>query len=122
MTRLIEIIEIWGAVGMTTNQTLFKQLTEAGVLDDRLRVLKAEGRSVSEIYWILYNEAASQAAKVFEAVHARWPWDGRVSQEASALLTEVDPLVADVRRIARSMQGLGAFTKIPKLAVGPQVI
>jgi len=70
----------------------------------------------------LYGEAAMEAARAFEAIHARWPWEGRVSQEASALLTEVDPLVKDVRRIARSMQGVGAFTKIPNLPVGPQAI
>lgn len=122
LTRLIEIVENWGALNMTTNQTLFKQLTEAGVLDERLRALKTEGRSTSEIYWALYGEAAMQAARAFEAIHARWPWEGRVSQEASALLTEVDLLVKDVQRIARLMQGVGAFTKIPNLPVGPQVI
>ncbi len=122
LTRLVEIIETWGVIGMTTNQTLFRQLTEAGVLDERLRALKAKGHSASEIYWILYNEAATLAAKAFEFIHARWPWEGRVSQEASAFLTEVDPLVKDVQRIARSMQGVGAFTKIPNLPVGPQAI
>ncbi|MBI3616210.1 MAG: hypothetical protein HY211_06810 [Candidatus Omnitrophica bacterium] len=122
LTRLVEIIEIWGAVGMTTNQTLFRQLTEAGVLDDRLRALKAGGGSTSEIYWTLYNEAATQAAKAFEWVHGRWPWDGRVSQEASAFLAELDPLVKDVQRIAKLTQGLGAFTKIPNVPVGPQAI
>ncbi len=122
LTRLIEIVENWGALNMTTNQTLFRQLTEAGVLDERLRVLKGEGRSASETYWTLYNEAAMQAARAFEAIHARWPWEGRVSQEASALLTEVDLLVKDVQRIARLMQGVGAFTKIPNLPVGPQAI
>ena len=120
--RLVEIIENWGAVGMTTNQTLFKQLMDGGVLDSRLKTLKAEGKSASEIYWFLYNEAAMQAARIFTEIHARWPWDGRVSQEASALLTELDPLVKDVLRIAKAMQGVGAFTKIPNVAVGPQAI
>ncbi len=121
-TRLVELIERTGILGMTTNQTLFRQLVELGVLDGRIQSLKAQGRSVQEIYQVLYNEAALQAAKAFESVHSQWPWEGRVSQEASALLTELDPLVAEVRRIAQLMQGVGAFTKIPNLAVGPQAI
>ena len=121
-SRLGEIIEAQGILGMTTNQTLFKQLAEAGVLDDRLRALKAQGRSAKESYWTLYNEAATRAAGAFRAVHERWPWEGRVSQEASALLTELEPLVQEVRRIARAMEGVGAFTKIPNLAVGPEAI
>ena len=121
-TRLVEFIELKGALGMTTNQTLFRQLLETGVLDERLRGFHAEGRSPEEIYRILYNEAATQAARSFSAVHAQWPWEGRVSQEASALLTELDPLVRDVQRIASAMHGVGAFTKIPNLRVGPQAI
>ncbi len=122
LTRLVEMIELQGPIGMTTNQTLFRQLMEAGALDERLRALKGQGQAPQEIYWKLYNEAAVQAARAFSAIHARWPWEGRVSQEASALLTELDPLVRDVQRIARSMSGVGAFTKIPNLAVGPQAI
>jgi len=107
---------------MTTNQTLFRQLVDTGALDERLRVFKTEGRPPKEIYSILYNEAATQAAEAFSAIHARWPWEGRVSQEASALLTELDPLVKDVQRIAGAMAGVGAFTKIPNLAIGPKAI
>ena len=123
-TRLVDIIENWGAAGMTTNQTLFRQLTDAGVLDVRLRGLKAQGKSASEIYWFLYNEAAIEAAKIFSPLHARWPSEGRVSQEASAMLTEKEPLVRDVLRISKSMQGqgVGTFTKIPNITVGPQAI
>lgn len=121
-SRLLKIIETQGAIGMTTNQTLFRQLMEAGALDERLRILKREGRSPHEIYQLLYNEAATQAARAFRPIHARWPWEGRVSQEASALLTEVEPLVRDIQRIAQAMQGVGAFTKIPNLNVGPQAI
>ncbi len=121
-SRLLKIIETQGAIGMTTNQTLFRQLMEAGALDERLRILKREGRSPHEIYRLLYNEAATQAARAFREIHARWPWEGRVSQEASALLTEVEPLVKEVQRIAQAMQGVGAFTKIPNLNVGPQAI
>lgn len=79
LTRLVEIIETEGALGMTTNQTLFRQLLEGGMLDERLKVLQSEGRSPQEIYRFLYNEAATQAAQAFEAIHARWPWEGRVS-------------------------------------------
>ena len=121
-SRLVEIIEVWGGLAMTTNQTLFRQLLETGVLDERLRSFKSQGRSVSEVYETLYNEAATQAARIFETVHARWPWEGRVSQEASALLTELEPLVKDVRRISKAMEGMGAFTKIPNLPIGPQTI
>ncbi len=121
-TRLQEFIERKGVLGMTTNQTLFRQLLETGALDDRLRALKARGAAATEIYSVLYNEAATEAARFFAAVHERWPWEGRVSQEASALLTELDPLVRDVQRIAAAMKGVGAFTKIPNLRVGPQAI
>ncbi len=107
---------------MTTNQTLFRQLLASGALDDRLRGFKKEGRTPSEVYEVLYNESALQAAQAFEGVHARWPWEGRVSQEASALLTELDPLLADVRRISQAMSRAAAFTKIPNLKVGPQAI
>lgn len=120
--RLAELIEIHGTLGMTTNQTLFRQLLETGVLDDRLRAFKKEGRSTSEVYQFLYNEAATEAARIFAAVNGRWPWEGRVSQEASALLTELDPLVREVRRIAAAMSGVGAFTKVPNLKVGPQAV
>ncbi len=122
VSRLIELIEQQGAVSMTTNQPIFRQLVETGALDDRLRGFKAQGRSAAEIYQIVYNEAAMTAAQVFSEIHARWPWDGRVSQEASALITELDPLVREVQRIAKLMQGVGAFTKIPNLPVGPQAI
>ena len=120
--RLAEFIELKGALSMTTNQTLFRQLLETGVLDGRLRVFRAEGRSVPQIYQALYNEAAVEAAGIFKTVHARWPWEGRVSQEASALLTELEPLVREVRRIAEAMKGVGSFTKIPNLPAGPQAI
>ena len=122
ITRLVEIIESQGAIGMTTNQTLFRALMDAGALDERLRTLKAGGRSPQEIYWMLYNEAATTAGRAFGLIHDRWPWEGRVSQEASALLTELGPLVKDVQRIARAMSGVGAFTKIPNLKIGPQAI
>ncbi|MBI3317704.1 MAG: hypothetical protein HYZ90_00960 [Candidatus Omnitrophica bacterium] len=122
LSRLVEVIETRGPLGMTTNQTLFRQLVETRALDGRLRALKAEGRPKEEIYRILYNEAAVAAARAFSAIHARWPWEGRVSQEASALLRELDPLVRDVLRISKGMSGVGAFTKIPNLPVGPQAI
>ncbi|MCM8794849.1 MAG: hypothetical protein NC819_03505 [Candidatus Omnitrophica bacterium] len=121
LKRLTEIINTLGAVGMTTNQTLFRQLLETGSLDNRLRSLKAQGTSAAEIYRLLYNEEALRAAGAFRQIHARWPWDGRVSQEASALLTETEPLVREVRRIADCMKEVGSFTKIPNLPVGPEV-
>ncbi len=120
--RLLEFIELKGTLGMTTNQTLFRQLLETGVLDGRLRSFHAKGCSPEEIYRTLYNEVAMEAARTFSAIHAQWPWEGRVSQEASALLTELDPLVRDVQRIAKAMQGVGAFTKVPNLKVGPEAI
>ena len=123
LARLVEIIESQGIVSMTTNQTIFKQLLETGALDDRLRGFKTQGRSEAEIYRTLYNEAATAAARVFAEIHARWPCDGRVSQEASALLTELEPLVREIQRITALMQGVGAFTKIPNIAeVGPLAI
>ncbi|MDO8729777.1 MAG: transaldolase family protein [Candidatus Omnitrophota bacterium] len=121
-TRLIEFIQLKGALGMTTNQTLFRQLLETGVLDGRLREFRAAGRAVPEIYQTLYNEAATEAARIFAPVHAERPWEGRVSQEASALLTELGPLVREVRRIAGAMKGVPAFTKVPNLKVGPQAV
>lgn len=123
IARLVEIIEGQGAVSMTTNQPIFRQLLETGALDERLRAFKTQGRSAAEVYQILYNEAAMAAAQVFSDVHAKWPWDGRVSQEASALITQLDPLVREAQRIAALMQGVGAFTKIPNLSgVGPQAV
>ena len=121
-SRLVEFIQAKGALGMTTNQTLFRQLLETGVLDERLRAFKAQGRGVTEIYQTLYNEAATEAARIFAPVHAQRPWEGRVSQEASALLTELEPLVKEVRRIAGAMKGVPAFTKVPNLRVGPQAV
>ncbi len=121
-TRLRESVDTLGILGMTTNQTLFRQLLETGALEGRLRAFRAQGFSAEEVYRRLYNEAATEAARIFGEVHARWPWEGRVSQEASALLTELDPLVRDVQRIASSMSGVGAFTKIPNLRIGPQAI
>ena len=120
--RLAEFIRLKGALGMTTNQTLFRQLLETGVLDDRLRVFKKEGRSATWIYQVLYNEAATEAARIFSPVNSRWPSEGRVSQEASALLTELEPLVQEVRRIAEAMRGVAAFTKVPNLKIGPQAV
>lgn len=120
--RLERLIRAQGILGMTTNQTLFRALVEAGTLDTRLAELKAEGRSAAECYRLFYNEAAVRAAGAFAAAHARWPWEGRVSQEASALLTDLDPLVGEVRRIAKAMDGVGAFTKIPNLKIGPRAI
>lgn len=122
VTRLVDIVENWGAVAMTTNQTIFRQLVETGVLDGRLRELKRQGRGPEEIYQTLYNEAATAAARVFAEVHARWPTEGRVSQEASAFLTELEPLVREVQRIAQLMAGVGSFAKIPNLKIGPQAI
>jgi len=107
---------------MTTNQTLFRQLLETGVLDARLRTFQKEGRSTAQIYQTLYNEAVMEAAALFAPVHAQQPWEGRVSQEASALLTELEPLVQEVRRIAAAMKGAAAFTKVPNLKVGPQAV
>lgn len=107
---------------MTTNQTLFRTLIDAGALDGRLREFKRQGRSAREVYQVLYNEATTEAAQLFAPVHARWPWEGRVSQEASALLTELEPLVQEVRRISGAMTGVGAFTKIPNLPIGAQAI
>ena len=121
-TRLVEFIQLKGALGMTTNQTLFRQLLETGVLDGRLREFRSAGRVVPEIYQTLYNEAATEAARIFAPVHAERPWEGRVSQEASALLTELEPLVREVRRIAGAMKGVPAFTKVPNLKVGPQAV
>lgn len=121
-TRLVEFIQLKGALGMTTNQTLFRQLLETGVLDGRLREFRAAGRGVPEIYQILYNEAATEAARIFAPVHAERPWEGRVSQEASALLTELEPLVREVRRIAGAMKGVPAFTKVPNLKAGPRAV
>lgn len=120
--RLTEYIERHGVLGMTTNQTLFRTLMEAGVLDARLQEFKRQGRSAREAYQTLYNEATTEAARLFGPVHARWPWEGRVSQEASALLTELEPLVREVRRIAGAMDGVGAFTKIPNLPIGAQAV
>jgi transaldolase len=120
--RLIEFIELKGAACMTTNQTLFRQLLETGTLDDRLRAFVREGKTASQVYQALYNEATMQAAQIFSGLHAQWPHEGRVSQEASALLTELEPLLSEVRRISAAMTGAGAFTKIPNLAVGPQAV
>lgn len=120
-SRLAGYIER-GILGMTTNQTLFRTLIETGALDGRLQEFKRQGRSGPEVYRILYNEATTEAARLFAPVHARWPWEGRVSQEASALLTELEPLVREVRRIAGAMQGTGSFTKIPNIPIGPQAV
>lgn len=122
LIRLIEMVERQGVLGMTTNQTLFRSLAEGGVLEERLKALKGQGRSAQEIYRILYNQAATAAGRVFAPVNARWPWEGRVSQEASALLTELEPLVSDVCRISRAMEGVGSFTKVPNLRIGPEAI
>lgn len=120
--RLVDMIAQRGVLNMTTNQTLFRQLLETGVLDERLRAFKADGRDAAAAWQVLYNEAATEAARLFAPVHARWPWEGRVSQEASALITELDPLVREVRRIAAAMQGVSSFTKIPNLKIGPQAV
>ncbi len=120
--RLAEFIELKGAACMTTNQSLFRQLLETGTLDDRLRAFVREGKTAAAVYQALYNEATMEAARIFSGVHAQWPCEGRVSQEASALLTELEPLVSEVRRISAAMAGVGAFTKIPNLPVGPQAV
>ncbi len=122
LSRLVEIIETQGPLSMTTNQTLFRQLIETGVLDDRFRALKAQGKKAADVYQVLYNEEATAAAGAFSAVHSMWPSEGRVSQEASALLTEMEPLVQEVWRIAKAMESIGSFTKIPNLQIGPQAI
>ena len=122
LARLVQLIETEGIVSMTTNQTLFRQLIETGALDDRFRAFRMEGKPPAEVYQILYNEEATAAAVAFSGIHKRWPWDGRVSQEASALLTAAEPLAREVRRIAKGMEGVGSFTKIPNLPVGPEVI
>ncbi|MBI1952949.1 MAG: hypothetical protein HYS41_02365 [Candidatus Omnitrophica bacterium] len=121
-TRLQEVAREQGPLGMTTNQTLFRQLLEAGALDGRLAAFKARGRTIPEIYQILYNEAAVEAARIFLPINAQWAWEGRVSQEASALLTELTPLVKEIRRISQLMAGVGAFTKIPNLPAAPRAI
>lgn len=120
--RLTGYIQGSGVLGMTTNQTLFRSLMDAGVLDGRLQEFKSQGRLPREAYQVLYNEATTEAARLFSPVHNRWPWEGRVSQEASALLTELDPLVKEVRRISGAMTGVGAFTKIPNLPIGAQAV
>ncbi len=120
--RLTEYVEGGGILGMTTNQTLFRTLLESGSLDGRLQEFRRRGSPAREVYQVLYNEATLEAARIFAPVHARWPWEGRVSQEASALLAKLGPLVEEVRRIAGAMKGVGAFTKVPNLAVGPQAV
>jgi len=120
--RLGEILRRQGALNMTTNQTLFRQLVDTGQLDGALRRLKAEGRPVAEIYWTLYNEAATTATDLFAPIHRKWPWEGRVSQEASALLSEKEALVRDVLRIGTAMAGVGAFTKVPNVPAGPAAL
>lgn len=120
--RLTAYVERNGILGMTTNQTLFRTLMDVGALDGRLQELKRQGKSAAEVYQALYNEAATEAARIFAPVHARWPGEGRVSQEASALLTETESLVREVRRIAGAMKGVGSFTKIPNIPAGPRAV
>jgi len=121
--RLKRLIAEKGILGMTTNQTLFRQLVETGALDRRLISLKATGFKPKQIYRILYEEVSIEAARLFADLNARWPWEGRVSQEASALETDLDPLVGEIQRIAVAMGKVGAFTKIPNLSrIGPMAI
>ncbi|OGW80477.1 MAG: hypothetical protein A3G33_09760 [Omnitrophica bacterium RIFCSPLOWO2_12_FULL_44_17] len=137
--RLIEIIEDWGALDMTTNQTLLRQLVESGAMDERIRELAKNlgGGNVGaihelplRIYSALYTQAAHEAGVIFSEVHSEWPAEGRVSQEASALITTLEILAKAAKEIHQqfSVSGfseiLGSYTKIPNLGgnVGPRAV
>jgi transaldolase len=130
--RLKQIIEEQGPLSMTTNQTLVRQLIQSGALDERIAVLAQAGQSPAEIYAILYTEVATEAAFVFSGIHAQLDAEGRVSQEASALIEGLEPLVEAVRKIQQGFlqagvpnlgTGLGDFTKVPNLSnVGPKAV
>jgi transaldolase len=68
---LPEMLDHWlqfGALGQTSNQTLFLKKVDAGLLDDDIRALHREGRSPMEIYNELYNREALASARQIE----RW--------------------------------------------------
>lgn len=56
----------FGALGQTSNQTLFLKKVEAGLLDEDIRALHRQGRSPLEIYNELYNREALASARQIE--------------------------------------------------------
>ncbi len=137
--RLLEIIEQWGALDMTTNQTLLRQLVETTSWG------QSPGSDPKLLYDRLYTESAREAAEIFGDIHEKWPAEGRVSQEASALITDRDNLIAAAKEIwlgsdpgnkwdqgvkdalLTPNQGsdpllLRFFVKIPNIPAGPEAV
>lgn len=63
----------FGAVGQTSNQTLFLKKVDAGLLDTDILVLHRQGKSSLEIYNELYNrEALASARQIEQWVDPAW--------------------------------------------------
>lgn len=117
-------IEQLGALSMTTNQALVKQIIESGAFDARIQELAAQGKDATEIYHELYTESAIEAAKIFANINRMLPAEGRVSHEASALITEENLLLTAVKKIWAGFKAfaVAGFVKVPNIPVGPSVV
>lgn len=118
-----DVLTYWlqkGAMGQTSNQTLFLQQVEAGHRDADIQALNQQGRSPFEIYNILYNREAEESARAIQE------WAGGADSLAFSRETDATR-AADGEAIASEAQEIQAISpmvmvKLANVGVSPEAV
>ncbi len=114
-----------GIRGITSNPSIFqKAIADSADYDEQFDALRAEGRSIEEIYWTMVSDDISAALAVLRPVHdASGGIDGYVSVEVDpGLARDTDGTIASARALHERIDEPNLFVKIPASAEGVPAI
>ncbi len=114
-----------GIRGITSNPSIFqKAIADSDDYDEQFVALRADGRSIDDIYWTMVSDDISEALAVLRPVHDRSDGvDGYVSVEVDpGLARDTDRTIASARQLHERIDEPNLFVKIPATEEGVPAI
>lgn len=118
--NLADLVKEKSVVGVTTNPTIFAAAIADGErYDEQVAQLVDKGEPVDRVIFELTTEDVRNACDILEPVHARTPYDGRVSIEVEPdLANDTDATIASAKALWAAVDRPNALIKIPATLEG----
>ncbi len=114
-----------GIRGITSNPSIFqKAIADSDDYDEQFDALRADGRSIDDIYWTMVSDDISEALTVLRPVYDDSDGiDGFVSVEVDpGLARDTDRTIASARQLHERIDEPNLFVKIPATEEGVPAI
>jgi len=118
---LLNLIELDGLRGMTSNPSIFeKAIAESNLYDEEIHQLALSGKNVSEIYEAISQKDVQRAADVFRPLYEKTKGkDGYVSLEVNPHLAhDTAETIVEGRRLWAALNRPNVLIKVPATLEG----